>query len=119
MAIPQDLVPQLARSMIGSASRIAFWSFVSHLQGTEISCAELKLDTLTLSGKAIGPAIAKAANSIVVSMVSCMVTIVGLWVGQAKRVWFGGLFESCDELGFEIDHHSIEQGRSFYVNFVV
>jgi hypothetical protein len=119
VAIPQDLVPQLARSMIGSASRIAFWSFVSHLQGTEVGCAELKLDTLTLSGKAIGPAIAKAANSIVVSMVSCMVTIVGLWVGQAKRVWFGGLFESCDELGFEIDHHSIEQGRSFYVSFVV
>jgi hypothetical protein len=78
--MPQDLVPQLARSMIGSASRIAFWSFVSHLQGTEIGCAELKLDTLTLSGRAIGPAITMAANSMVVSMVSCMVMVVGLWV---------------------------------------
>ena len=67
--------------------------------------------TLTLSGNAIGPAIAKAANSIVVSMVSCMVMIVGLWVDWAKRVWFGGLFEGCTELGRE-------QGRSFNVNFI-
>jgi hypothetical protein len=45
-----------------------------------------KLGTLTLAaaaslaGRAMGPAIATAANSIVAMVVSCMVTLVGLWV---------------------------------------
>lgn len=121
MAIPQDLVPQLARSMIGSASRIAFWSFVSHLQGTEIGCAELRLDTLTLSGKAMGPAIAKAANSIVVSMVSCMVMVVGCWL--VGDLGLEGLvvemFESRAKLSVKIDPHSRERDWSLYANRVV
>jgi hypothetical protein len=70
--IPQDVVPQLARSRIGSASRMAFWSFVSHLK--EDNCAALcGFCTLTLSGRAIGPANATAANSMAVRVVSCMV----------------------------------------------
>jgi hypothetical protein len=39
VAIPHDVVPQLARSRIGAASRTAFWSIVSHLEG--IRCAAL------------------------------------------------------------------------------
>ena len=38
------------------------------------------LKAATFSGRAIGPAIATAANSMVVRVVSCMVDVVGLWV---------------------------------------
>jgi hypothetical protein len=38
------------------------------------------LKAATFSGRAIGPAIATAANSMVVRVVSCMVEVVGLWV---------------------------------------
>jgi hypothetical protein len=40
--MPQDVVVQLARSRIGAASRTAFWSIVSHLEG--IGCAALRDD---------------------------------------------------------------------------
>jgi hypothetical protein len=52
----------------------------------------MKLGTLTLSeaaslaGRAIGPAITTAANSIVAMVVNCMVTLVGLWVVSEWRV---------------------------------
>jgi hypothetical protein len=56
------------------------------------------MSTLTLSGRAIGPATAMAANSIVARVVSCMVAIVGLWVSCS----FGELFESRTMLDVEI-----------------
>lgn len=43
---------------------------------------------LLLSGRPIGPAIATAANSIVVRAVSCMLAVVGLWVGEVRSECF-------------------------------
>lgn len=66
--------------MIGSASRTAFCVIVSCLQGNGYAVlrhnSTSTLAAASLAGRAIGPAIATAANSIAVRAVSCMVMVV-------------------------------------------
>ena len=101
VAMPQEVVVHDARSpRIGSASRTAFYGFVNCLLGTTgvVVLRFVMMDTsmlaaAPLAGRAIGPAIATAANSIAVRMVSCM----AIAVGFGRRGSFGGFFERLTE----------------------
>jgi hypothetical protein len=62
---------------------MAFWVFVSHLQGTNCAALTLTLKAATFSGRAIGPATATAANSMAVRVVSCMVRVVCFMMDEA------------------------------------
>ena len=73
------------------------------------------LKAATFSGRAIGPAIATAANSMVVRVVSCMVEVVGLWVSCSLSEFV----ESRTELDVEIHRCSRGRDRSSYAKVVV
>jgi len=61
--------------------------------------ATLTFEVADLSGTAMGPAIATAANSMVVRVVSCMVDVCGLVEGLGVESSFGEFLECRAELG--------------------